>query len=185
MGNAVMATSIILDKGNITIENYHTKKFIISMKKEQGETSLKLLDENGIVLMHKSYYGKFKKVINLMQLEYGEYQLVIDNREQKIIQPLLLSNDIFLKDQATKIHPYPKLRVGNEYIFVNLDQIKGFDDYQVIISDLDGENRVSYALYADKAYRFNIEQTKGVRDLEVILMVDGKIIDRSIIFQRN
>lgn len=96
-------------------------KVSVSLNDLDGAAEMRLLDAAGNVLINEKIENQpaVRKVLNLENLESGEYSLIIATSRQEIMQPLHLTGTTVLAD-ATKRKTYlvPTIKVGDNYVDV-------------------------------------------------------------------
>lgn len=81
----------------------YTRSFALKMDGLQNETHyIRIIDENGTILFSEKSedQNEFQRMYNLEHLTAGKYQVVIENEQKLVIQPVL-TNGRFLKIETT------------------------------------------------------------------------------------
>lgn len=138
------------------IESANTKKVSVVLEGLSAPATITIEDANGEVLIEEKAKGKFAKSFNLNRLPQGEYRLVVNTGMVETVQPLSLTKEIVVLNEAARYEVYaPAINVNEN--FVDLSFLNNrFGNVYVVFLDKNGdvvyEENIQNALKVEKRY---------------------------------
>jgi len=158
-------------------------KYIVSYNNADigSNTLLKIVDDEGRLLLTNSFQGSIKKIYNFQELLEGNYKIVFENEQNRMIQPLTKGKmSVILESSKQKLINYPLIKEEpNNKVSVDLSKFNFNEKVKLIFEDLPQDYQEFYPLDESKKYIFSLENLpKG--NYEIRLAVGNKIINRKI-----
>lgn len=108
----------------ITYKYEYLKAFALTLQNLQNQThSIRLIDANGVILIAEEVVAQtqFGRMYNLENLPGGNYELVVENDQEVVIQPLIIHRRFLTIDKAElKETLKPAIKVENDLIAINM-----------------------------------------------------------------
>ena len=108
----------------ITYKYEYLKAFALRLENVQNQTnSIQLKDANGITLITEKVVGQaeFGRMYNLENLPEGNYNLVVENDQKVLIQPIIINRRFLTIDKAARKKILkPTIMVKSDLIAINM-----------------------------------------------------------------
>jgi hypothetical protein len=99
------------------------KKFYLSLENVSSQTSIKIFDNEGFVLIEEkaNVSEPFEKIFNLENLKSGAYTLVIESDYKETVQPIMITSRGLIVDENKREEYFPAIiRQENSHVNVSL-----------------------------------------------------------------
>ena len=88
------------------------KKFNLTLKNVTAETTVKIIDEEGFILIEEKVAAataNFAKIFNMESLKNGRYQLNIESEMKETIQPIIVTSKGLVVDENKREEYFPAI----------------------------------------------------------------------------
>ena len=166
----------------LDVLNIQPSKFLLTFNGSDSETKLRILDSAERLLWEDSFDGQMKKIYNFDQLPNGEYQVILEDEGNRIIQPLVKKEDRAIMESNAQLRiEYPNIEQrNNNEVLIDMTRYAFSRKSRIVFEDLDQEYQEEFTLKDGKINLFKLSKLPEGQ-YEVKLLVGDKIINRSII----
>lgn len=141
------------------------KKFYLSLENVSSQTSIKILDNEGVVLIEDKANASepFEKIFNLENLKNGVYTLIIESDFKETVQPIVVTNRALIVDENKREEYFPAI-IRQEKSNVNvslLNPTKSLVSFSIVNrqGELVFKEMLKDQLVVEKSY--NLTQLSG------------------------
>lgn len=141
------------------------KKFYLSLENVSSQTSIKILDNEGFVLIEDKANASepFEKIFNLENLKNGVYTLIIESDFKETVQPIVVTNRALIVDENKREEYFPAI-IRQEKSNVNvslLNPTKSLVSFSIVNrqGELVFKEMLKDQLVVEKSY--NLTQLSG------------------------
>lgn len=141
------------------------KKFYLSLENVSSQTSIKILDHEGFVLIEDqaNVAEPFEKIFNLENLKSGVYTLVIESDYKETVQPITVTSRALIVDEDKREEYFPAIiRQENAHVNVSLlNPTKSLVSFSIVNrqGELVYKELLKDQLVVEKSY--NLKQLTG------------------------